>query len=183
MRIQHYDLHQGTVTLTVATPRDEAVPSVIFTAATIHEDYAARVRAALREWRHVGDASLSLPSADRLETYLPTGPAGPLYALRELRPAGTSRDVDADYQLEIMRLRYDFVLVDLPGLFAVDPARGEAREFALETALRDLFQAAGLPTAFIPGDSEARNPNRSELDLIVEFAPDESRRGFDIPQP
>lgn len=183
MRIQHYDIHPGTLTLTVATPRPEAQGSALFTAASIHEDYAARVRAILREWRHVGDASLSLPVAARLESYLPTSPTGPLYALRELRPAGTLREIDADFQLEILRLRYDFVLVDLPALFSVAPALGEARERAIESAVRALFAASDIPHIFIPGDPTARNPNDSEIDLIAEFAPVDHRRGFDIPSP
>lgn len=183
MRIQAYDVHPGTITITVATPRDEADPSTQFTAATIHEDYAARVRALLREYKHIGETALEFASTKRLQSYFPTTGGAPLYALRALQPSGAPREIDADFLLEVIRIRYEFILVDLPAVFTAAEEVAEARERHMESAIRQLFQANSIPDVFIPGDTAQRNPNRSEVDIICEFGPSANRRGFDIPTP
>lgn len=123
MKIQAFSLYSGTLVISVATPRPEEAPSIYFTAATIHEDYCAKVRAILREWKHVAPSCLGVPTAQRLQTYFPTLPANGtnyLYAVRELRPAGSPRDIDREWMLEIMRIRYAFTLALLPAALTAD---------------------------------------------------------------
>lgn len=180
MRIQHYDTHPGSLTITVSTPRDGAAPSLQFTAATIHEDYVARVRALLREYLHCGPTAEATPAAARLQAYLPAVAGRPLYALRTLQPAGAPRDVDNEFFLEVMRIRYEFVLVDLPPAVQADSIFAEARERHMEFAVRSLFQANSLPDVFIPADTQQRNPNQSDIDIVCEFGAVTSKRGFDL---
>lgn len=185
MRIQAYTAYTGALTITVATPRPEAAGSIMFTAATIHEDYAANVRAVLEEHQHCGDTSLAYPAARRLSTYFPTAgsPALPLFALRMLRPMGSPRDIDAQFMLEIMRLRYAFLLVLLPPAFIASASIREAKERHLEYAINRLFDANGVPNTFIPGDQTLRNQAQSEIDIVCELGEASERVGVDIPSP
>lgn len=175
MRIQAYDIHPFTVTVTVATPRDEATPSVFFVAASIHEDFVARVRHLAREHKQVGESSLAYPASARLSNYLPAG----YYALRELAPGGAPRDIDAEFLIEVTRLRFTGILVDLPGCMAAGVA-GEARERHLEKAFKDLFKANDIPDEFIPGDSGVRDDNSTVIDIIAELGPAAGKHGYDI---
>lgn len=177
MRVHLYSVHPFTLTITVATPR-AADASLLFTAARIHEDYAARVRWLLRHHRQVGPTAEAYPAAQRLTGHLPAG----YYGLRSLQPAGAPRDIDTDFQLEITRIRYAGVLVDLPGCFQAG-IEGEARERHLEKAVKDLFQANDVPNDFIPGDDGRRDDTRTCIDIIAELGPSDGLIGADIPAP
>lgn len=180
MKIQAYDVFQGVLQVTIATPRPEATPSTQYAAASIHEDYVAKVRAVLWEWKQCGESSQQVPAAKRLQTYFPANNGQPLYALRTLVPAGAPRDIDNDYMIEIMRIRYDFVMVDLQP----PNEKAEARERAIEKAVHDLFVSQGVPDVFIPGDSGVRDEKSSVIDIIVEMGPAVGgRRPWDIGQP
>jgi len=191
MRIQAYTAHEGTLTVAVATPRPEEASSTHFTAAKIHEDYCARVRALLREHKHCDASALAYPAASRLQTYFPVFPlvtGKPLYALRELRPAGTMRDIDRDFMLEIMRIRYAFTLAILPPFFGADEVDAEGIERAIEYAVKQLFQAAGvpyvtIPQVTIPGDNDVIDGVLSLVSISVELGGATMRSGVDIPQP
>lgn len=195
MKIQAYCAYQGTLVVTVATPRPEAAASTVFTAASIHEDFAAKVRVALQEWKHVEASAKSFPAAEQLQTYLPTvtiaGEAKPIYALRQLMPAGSPRSIDQDFQLEVFQLRYDFMLVLLPAAFAGDQRLVSGIERNLEKAVHDLFDANDIPSTFIPGNMGIRDeqdntvPTRSEIDIICEMGPalTQGRTAVDIPNP
>ena len=191
MRIQAYTAYSGILSITVATPRPEAAGSVIFTAASIHEDYCAKVRVVMQEWKHIEPTTEAYPAAQQLKTYLPAPNGAQLYAFRQLMPAGTPRDIDAQFQLEIMRIRYEFMIVLLPAAFQSDQNLASGLERNIEKAVNDLFTANGVPSAFIPGDMGIRNeqdvevPTRSEIDIICEMGPAlaQGRNGVDIPQP
>ncbi len=183
MRIQAYTAYSATVTITVATPRAEPAPSTRFFFASIHEDYAASVAAALREHKHIGETALAYPAAARLQTYFPAVAGKPVYAVRALVPAGAPRDIDADWQLEIMRLRYALELHLLPAAFAANAIDAEAISRNVQNAFRAVLEAAGLSDVFIPGDLEIRPGGRSDIDIICELGPASARQGFDIPAP
>lgn len=183
MKVQAYCAFQGTLQITVATQRAEPMASTRFTAATIHEDYAAQVRALLKEYRHVGATSLSYPATKRLSTYLPTHNGEQIFAIRELQPIGSPRDVDDQWQLEIMRIRYSFTLHLLPAAFLVNESVAEAMERHIEYAVRQLFLANGVPDVYIPGDQELRSGTGTEVDISCEMGPSSGRVGVEIPHP
>jgi len=186
MRIQAYTAYSGALTIAVATPRPEEAASTHFTAAKIHEDYCAQVRALLREHKHCGESSLAYPAARRLQTYFPVYPlvtGNPLYALRSLTPAGSPRDIDREFMLEIMRIRYTFLLAILPPYFGADETTAEGMERALEYAVKHLFIAAGVPDVLIPGDNETINGVDSLVSITCEMGGASARMGVDVPQP
>lgn len=189
MRVQAYKQFQGTFTITAATPRPGEAASTKLTAATIHEDYAAKVRALLREYKHIGGESLAWPSAKRIQTYFPTQGGLPLYAIRELRPAGTTRGIDQEFQLEIISIRYAFTLDWLPPAFAADEEIAEAMERNLEFAVSGLFEANAVPHVFIPGDNEIEPGNvggeavQTSISIMCEMGGATARSGLDLPQP
>jgi hypothetical protein len=183
MKIQAFGVYTGTLVIGVATPRPEAVPSTHFVAASIHEDYCATVRSALRRHKHVGESSLSYAATLRLQNYFPVFAASPIYAIRELRPAGSPRDIDPEFMLEIMRIRYDFVLNILPAAMLSNEVDAEAMERHMENATRKLFQALAIPDVFIPGDGGDRPGDRTEIDIVCEMGPGSDLRTFEIPAP
>lgn len=186
MRIQAYLVQQGILTIAVATPRPEEAASTHFVAAKIHEDFAAQVRALLREHKHILASAEAYPAAQRLQTYFPVFPlvtGKPLYALRELMPAGSLRDVDQEYMLETMRLRYAFTLVILPPYFGADETAAEGYERAMEFAAKRLFQVAGVPHEVIPGDNDILSGVDTTVSIMCELGPASGRNGVDIPQP
>lgn len=181
MRVQAYTIFPGTVQITVATQRAEERPSTLFTSAKMHEDYSAQVRALLREHKHIGAGSLSYPAAKRISTYFPTHNGEQIYALRELIPAGTARDVDDPWQLEITRLRWAFTLNLLPAAFICDEAVAEAIDRNMEYAVNRLFVSNGLPAVYIPGDQDLRLPEGTEVDIVCEVGPGSGRTGVEVP--
>lgn len=182
MRVQAYTFIPGVLTITVATPRVEAAPSHLFTFAKEHEEIAAKVRALFREYRQVGAPALATAAPLALATYFPAHAGAPLYAIRELAPAGTARDVDADFQLEITRVRFAFTVNLLPAAFLTDETVAEAIEYHLEAAAKQVITAAGVTNVFKFGDEEVRRGDRTEIDCGVEIgAPQGGRTGVEVP--
>lgn len=185
MRVQAYTSFSGFVVTTVATPRPEGTPSMIFTAATIHEDYAASVRSLMEEHKHL-DADF--PAAGRIASYFPKFNGLPIYALRQLMPAGAPRDVDADFQLEIMRIRYQLEINLLPGAWLTDARVRNAIERNVVFAMRQLYQANGLPDVYLPGENGIRGAEdgpspRTEIDIICELGPASARTAVEVAAP
>lgn len=183
MRIQAYTAYAGTLVTMIATVRPEATASIFFTGATIHEDWTAKVRAAMKEHKHVGETSLAYPAASRLQTYFPATGTLPYYALRELRPAGSPRDIDQDFMLEITRLRYEFTLNLLPGAFAATEPAADAIERAMEFAVYSLFAALAIPNTNIPGDNAVIPPEGTYISTICELGSATARTGVEIAAP
>ncbi len=193
MRIQAYLAYSGVFTVTVSTIRPEAARSTLFTAATAHEDFAAKVRGLLEEHIHIAPTDRAFPDAKRLQYYFPVatinGVARPIYAMKELMPAGAPRDVDANFMLEITRLRYQFSIALLKEAFAVTPTYRSAIERAIEFAVQSLFFANTVPWVYAPGDETVRpqNPNSTtgptDVDILCELGPASQRQGIDIPDP
>lgn len=183
MKVQLFTVYPGTLVIGVATLRPQSAPSTHFTAASIHEDYCATVRAALRRYKHVGDSALSYAPALRLHSYFPAFNGSPIYALKELRPAGAPRDLEPEFMLEVMRIRYEFTLHLTPGAVLTNEIDAEALERHMENATRQLFRALQIPDVFIPGDGGDRPGDRTEIDIVCEMGPASELRTFEIPAP
>lgn len=186
MIVQAYTCYNGTLTVAAATPRPDEAPSTHFTAAKIQEDYAGQVRSLLREWKHIGTTSLAYPVASRLQTYFPVFPlvtGQPLYALRELRPTGSPRGIDAEMMLEMMSIQYALTLVLLPPYFGADETTAEGIERAVEYAVKQLFAAAGVPNEVIPGDNDIIDETATLVSIGVQLGAASARMGVEIGQP
>lgn len=179
MKAPVYLVHSGVLTVVIASPRAEAAPSHVLQFAKLHEDFVAQVRRALREHRHAGASAVMLGGG--LARFFPHYQGAPIYALRELMPAGAARGVDQDFQLETMALRWTFSLHVLPGALAADGVISEAIERNLELALRDLFREVGIPDEFIPGDESLVPGDRTVVSIIVEIGQSSGRQIVDIP--
>lgn len=189
MRIQAYTRYAGTISVTAATLRSQTAPSVIFTNATIHEDYAAKVRALLEEHIHIPPNDQFFPPAVRLQNYFPAPNGAAIYVLKELMPAGAPRSIDAQFMLEVTSIRYAFVLDLLPAAYACTGQQRSAIERAMEYAFSQLFAANGVPNTFIPGDQAIRpeNPDTSiggtDIDIICQLGAASARGPVEIPGP
>lgn len=162
--VTEYLYYDGTVTITIATPRlDATAPSTVMQAATVHEEFAAKVRALMRENR------LELVPSTSFDAYLPTAGGFPLYGIRAIRPGGSSREVETDFMLEITRLRFAIEFTLLPSTFTADTLLALAFERNMEKALRDFFAANSVPNTTIPGDQQVLGD--SWIDIVFETGP------------
>lgn len=141
-----YMFYDGTLTIGVHTPRLEPTPATVFLAGTLHSEYLAKVRSALREYR------VELNLASGLHAFLPTEGGFPLYGIRAIRPGGALRSVDDDFNMEVTLQRFGVMLAMLPTTFQADPEKAFAVERVMEKAAKDCLAAAGLPYLTIPGD-------------------------------
>ncbi len=183
MRVQAYTSYSGFIVTTVATPRPPGTPSMIFAAATVHEDYAAQVRSLMEEHKHIEP---DLPAVGRIASYFPKFNGLPIYAIRQIMPAGAPRDVDADFQLEIMRIRYQIQLELLPGAWLTEARIRNAMERNVTYATRQLYQANGLPDVYLPGDNgirPAEDGQRTEIDIVCELGVASARGPAEVPNP
>lgn len=146
--VSEYLLYEGTLTVGVHTPRIEPTPATVFLAGTLHSEYLAKVRHALREYR------VELNLASGLQAFLPTQGGFPLYGIRAIRPGGALRSVDDDFNLEVTMQRFAVTLAMLPTTFEASPEKAFAVERVMEDAAKDCLAASGLPYLRIPGDME-----------------------------
>jgi hypothetical protein len=184
MKIREYNLYPFAFAFTLATPKPDGAFSTVIQAAKIHEQYVSQVRAVLREFKHIDPTTKQIPAALRLDNYFPTANGSPLYALRTLTPAGTSREVDTDFWQDVTRIRYTGLLVFLPAALQADERLAFAVERHLEKAMLDLLTHLGLPTTFIPGDDTTRPGEGTVIDIIAELGPAEGAPGlYEVPTP
>lgn len=150
MIVNEYLYYEGVLTIGVHTPRLEPVPATVFAAGTIHSEYLAKVRSALREYRTTENLSFGL------QNYLPQQEGFALYGIRHIAPAGALRSVDDDFNLEITLQRFSIGLAMLPSTFTADPEKFFAIERVMELAVKDLFAANSLAHSLttIPGDDK-----------------------------
>lgn len=146
MEIEEYDFYEGVLSITVATTRPDAAPSAVLVAASMHEEYASRARCLLREFRNN------------------LGPYLPYYGVRKILPAGSSREIDRDFNQDILRLQFNLGFALLGDAWSADEKVVFAFERNIEKAIRDLFAANQLPHLFIPGDSEVMG--ESYIDIL-----------------
>lgn len=180
MRIQEFSLYEATLTLTVSTPRPEGTPSHIIPGAKLHDEIAAQVRGLLREYKHIAPTAARVAPAATIGTYLPTASGAPLYHLRALEPAGSLIEVNEDFMLDLLRLRWAASFVLAPGFFAAAEGLALAFEENWQRAFQGLLTANGVAQVFIPGDEDRRPGDRTEIDLILELGAASARLGYDI---
>jgi hypothetical protein len=184
MKIHEYNQYPVTFNFTLSSPRPEGAASTVIIAAKKHEEWASRVRAAMREFKHIDPTTKQIPPALTLENYFPTHNGSPLYALRTLQPAGSLREIEPDFWLDVYRLRYVALLVFLPAALHASEATAFAIERHLEKAVSDLFDYLNLPRNFLPGEEGIRPEDRSIIDIIVEVGAAEGSPGlYEVPTP
>lgn len=181
MKAPFHAAYSGTLTITISTPRARVAPSMKFTAASVHEDFTAAVRVAMREYKHCGPTSEFQPATLRIQNYFPTHEGRPIYALRELSPDGSARSLVPEFMLEVMTVRYRFFLVLLPAALIADPQIVEAYERNIEYAVRKFFLASNIPDEFIPGDETLRPGDRSDISILCDLGASDGRITVELP--
>lgn len=168
-QIRVHSLYEAFINITVASPRPEGTPAHIIPNAAEHDEIAAQVRAAMREYKHLGENEIWVPNSKQVQTYLPAVPSQ-FYAVRTLDPAGSLVEVDEEYFLDVLRVRYSIVFAVLPGALLADERIGEAYESNWQRAFKDLFTIGySLPGVFIPGDKADRDDTKTTIDITLEL--------------
>lgn len=181
MRVQVYKALPGVFTITIASSRVEKAPSHLFVFDSLHKQIGGLVRAILMEHKQTPPAFIEWPAQLRLASYFPTQNDAPIYRVAELTPAGTLRDVDAEFQIEVMRIRFAFMLHLLPGAFLVDDTIGQGVDAHLAKAIKQVLLAAGLANVSEPGDETIRPQDGTDVDCFVELGAAGGRDGAEVP--
>jgi hypothetical protein len=164
--IRVHSLFDCSLNITIASPRPDGVPSYIIPNGKLHDEIASKIRAAMREYKHLGENEGWVGSAKQVCTYLPAN----FYAVRTLDPAGSIVEVDEGFLLDVLRLRYVMVFAILPASLQADEGTGEAFERHWQKAFRDLFVTGyGFTGVFVPGDVMDRNDNSTTIDVQLEM--------------
>lgn len=173
-------LREAFVNVVVSSPRSEAAPSTLIPSAALHDEIAATVEAALEEYQHLGEHDSWVPAAKQLATYFALNGAGGFYAVRSLVPAGSIIEINEDYLLDVMRLRFALVFAVLPPSLQVDPRTGKAFARHFQAAFQKLLVTGwSLTPVFIPGDEDRRPGDRTEIEVIVEMGGASGRLRYD----
>lgn len=177
--IRAHSLYEAFVNITVASPRPEGLPAYIIPNAAHHDELAALIRAALREYKHLGENEIWIPTAKQVQGYLPAAPSQ-FYAVRTLDPAGSLVEVDEDFFLDVLRLRWSLVFAILPGALLADERYGEAYETNWQRAFKSLLVTGyGLTGVFIPGDKMDRDDTKTTIDITLEMGGAKGTMRFD----
>lgn len=152
MEIFEYDYYEGSVSITIVSKRPDVQASVIVPASSVHEEWASRVRVALREFRSPLDAYLSY------------------YSVRKIQPGASIRDVDTQLNQDLTRIQFDLGIAMIEAAWIGDETKVFAFERNLEKAVKDLFTArGGFPPVFVPGDDGVKPDDY--IDVIVTMGP------------
>lgn len=174
-------LYECFLNITVSSPRPEGMPAHIIANGALHDEIAAQVRAAMREYRHLGENEGWVASALQVQTYLPSTGGNKFYAVRQLYPAGSIIAVDEDYFFDVLRIRYSLVFAVLPGSLQADARTGEAHERHWQKAFKDMLVTGNsLQNVFIPGDDDRRPGDRTEIDITLEMGAAQGRLPYDL---
>jgi hypothetical protein len=179
--IQTPALREAFVNVVVSSPRPEGVPSHIIPNALAHDEIASTVEAAMEEYQHLGENELWVPAAKQVRTYLnaSTNTGKDFYAVRTLRPAGSVVEVDEDFLLDVLRIRFSLVFAILPGSLMADDRTGKAFNRHWQAAFKNLLATGhSLQNVFIPGDADRRPGDRTEIDVMLEMGGYEGRLPF-----
>jgi hypothetical protein len=178
-------LREAFVNIVVSSPRDANVPSTIIPSADKHDEIAATCEAACAEWQHLAEHETWVPAARQLATHLAAGGAGGFYAVRALTPAGHLVEIDGDYLLDVMRLRFALVFAVLPPALQADPRTGHAYARHWQAAFKRLLTgtAWSLNDVFIPGDNDRRPGDRTEIEVTLELGGYQGRLRHEMPPP
>jgi hypothetical protein len=164
-------LREAFVNIVVSSPRPEGVPATIIPSAAKHDEIASVIEAALDEYQHLSENEGWVASAKQIGTYLPaSGAAIKYYAVRSLMPAGSIVEVNEDFFLDILRIRFSLMFAVLPPSLMADPRTGKAFPFHWQKAFKDLLVTGwSLENVFIPGDEDRRPGDRTEIDITLEM--------------
>lgn len=163
--VVYVDYESADVTITVAVNRLENAPSTVLTAARLFDDYCGSVRAVMRDYKNP------------LAPYLPLSAAGnAIFGVRFIKRAGSSREIDTEFWLEILRLRFSLEIATLPESTTVADAIVDAKERHIAKAVQDCLKAAGIPDTFIPEDVGTRG--ETWIDIVAEMGPELNRGPF-----
>ena len=172
-------IYEAFINVTIASPRPEAVPSYIIPNAALHDELSAKIGAAFREYKHLGENEVWVSASLRVQTYLPATPSQ-FYAVRTLDPAGQLVEVDEDFFLDVLRIRYALVFAVLPGAYMADERIGEAFVRHWQKAWKDvLVTGYGMNSIFIPGDSMERDDTKTTIDIMMELGASTATMRFD----
>jgi hypothetical protein len=173
-------LREAFINVVVSSPRPEAVPAHIIPAAAVHDEIASTVEAALQEYKHLGENEGWVATAKQLATYFSANAAGNFYAVRALTPAGSIVEVDQDFMLDVLRIRFSLIFAVLPASLMADERTGHAFNRHWQKALKDLLVTGyGLQDVFIPGDQDRRPGDRTEIDVTLEMGGSSGKLRFD----
>lgn len=159
--ITEYDYYDATLAITIVTQRPDAAPSQLLVSASLHEEFAARVRKVLREFRQP------------LDVYLP------YYAVNRIRPAGTARDIDRELNQDLLRQQFALGFSLTAAAQIADEIAVFAMERNIEKAVRDLFTANELPHIFIPGQDGVHG--ESYIDIVVTLGAATNQGAWNVP--
>ncbi len=152
MEILEYDYYAASLSITIVSKRPDVQASVIVPASSVHEEWASRVRVALREFRMPLDAYLAH------------------YSVREIKPGASIRDVDTQLNQDLTRLTFDLGVAMTQAAWIGDEVKVFAFERNLEKAVKDHFAArGGFPQVFVPGDDGIRPDDY--IDAIITMGP------------
>lgn len=175
--IRVHSLYECFINITIASPRPDALPSHIIPNGNLHDELASKIRGAMREYKHLSDNSDWVTSARQVCSYLPSG----YYAVRKLDPAGSIVEVDEDFMLDVLRLRYSMVFAILPASLQAEEGIGDAYERHWQTAFKDLFVTGyGFSGVFVPGDAMERNDLGTTIDVQLEMGGSMGAMRFDM---
>jgi hypothetical protein len=174
--IQLHGLYEAFLNIVVSSPRPDAAPSHIIPNAQRHDEICSVVLCALDEFKHLPDNSDWVPTVKQLATYLPATAGQGWYAVRAINPAGTIVDVDEDFALDMLRIRFGVIFAILPAAIQADERSGKAFQRHWQAAIKKLLnEAYGLNDIFIPGDEGRRPGDRTEIDVQLELGPGSTR--------
>ncbi len=163
-------LREAFVNVVVSSPRPEGTPSTIIPNADKHDEIASTVEAALMEYKQLAENETWVGAAYQLATYFTTGGAGNFYAVRALMPAGSVVEVDQDFMLDVLRIRFSLVFAILPASLRANEKSGHAFNRHFQAAIKALFVTGySLNDVFIPGDTDRRPGDRTEIDITLEM--------------
>lgn len=173
-------LREAFINVVVSSPRPEAAPAHIIPNAAAHDEIASIVEAALDEYKHLGEHEQWVPAAKQLATYFSANSAANFYAVRSLTPAGSIVEVNEDFFLDVLRLRFSLIFAILPASLQADERTGKAFPRHWQAAIKGLLLTGySLQNVFIPGDSGRRPCDRTEIDVTLEMGGYQGRLPFE----
>lgn len=173
-------LREAFINITVASPRPEAMPAHIIPNAALHDEIASTVEAALDEYKHLGEHEQWVAPAKQLATYFTANSAANFYAVRSLMPAGSIIEVNEDFFLDVLRIRFSLIFAILPASLQADERTGKAFPRHWQAAIKGLLTTGySLQNVFIPGDDERRPGDRTEIDVTLEMGGYQGRLPFE----
>lgn len=163
-------LREAFINVVVSSPRPEGVPSTIIPNAVKHDEIASTVEAAMMEYKQLAENETWVPAAQQLATYFTANSAANFYAVRSLMPVGSIVEVNEDYMLDVLRIRFSLIFAILPASLRANEKTGHAFNRHFQAALKSLFVTGyALDEVFIPGDTDRRPGDRTEIDITLEM--------------